>query len=74
MNKTIPKKIQRLLDRRTRLAWVLMEVCREIDKYCQSIGVVDENTAAIGGHAMIYCEPDVAHIATEREILKALNE
>ena len=69
--KQIPKRIKNLLDRRNRLATSLISVCCEIDEYCERLRIDDD--AAIGGHVMIYCEPDNAQAATERAILDALN-
>lgn len=70
--KQIPKYVQRLLERRRRLASTLISVCGELDDYCRGIGV-DDDSAAIGGHVMIYCEPNAAQTATEQAILDALN-
>ena len=73
MNKQIPKYVQQLLDRRNRLAWALMKVGSQIDKYCEKIGIIDLDSAALCSNVMIYAEPDVAQAVTEQAILDALN-
>lgn len=56
----IPKKIQKLIDRRDRLAMDLISVCNELDAWLQSNGadLTDSDLAdsTLSG-CMIYCEP-----------------
>lgn len=59
----IPKKIERLLDKRERLAYQLVEACAELDNWLESKGadfrdekIVDSTITG----CMIYCEPTTA--------------
>lgn len=56
----IPKKIQKLIDRRERLAMNLISVCNELDTWLQNNGAdltdSDLTDSTLSG-CMIYCEP-----------------
>lgn len=56
----IPKKIQKLIDRRKRLAMNLMSACNELDAWLQNNGAdltdLDLTDSTLSG-CMIYCEP-----------------
>lgn len=77
--KHVPKYIVELLDRRRRLANKLMDVCYDIDSYCEKIGLSDSlnpdeyDEAAIDTSVRIYCEPDAAYECTYHTIEKFLN-
>lgn len=77
--KQIPKYVEKMLQRRQRLAEQLANVSCDIDKYCESIGIdvtsydVVEN-GALATDIKIYCEPSVAHRLTKELIEKQLNE
>ena len=70
----IPKYVQRLLERRTKLAMQLMDVGSELDNYCERIGITDLNSACLCSHVAIYCEPWNAQCVTEEAIKEALAE
>lgn len=56
----IPKKIQKLLDRRERLAMNLMDACNELDSWLENNGAEltdPELTDSTLTGCMIYCEP-----------------
>lgn len=72
--KQIPKYVENLLRRRKKLAEQLLEVCSEIDNYCDKIGVDMNNTdASILSDATIYFEPWNAIDNTRNTIITALN-
>lgn len=59
----IPKKIQKILDRRERLAYQLMSACAELDKWLEKNGADlcdPELTDSTISGCMIYYEPDNA--------------
>lgn len=64
----IPKKIQKLLERRERLALELMEVTSKVDSWLESNGAdltdSDLTDSTLSG-CMIYCEPGNARINVE---------
>lgn len=54
----IPKYVERLLERRERLALELMCVSTDLDKYCERIGIPDcSEEACLCTDVMIYLEP-----------------
>lgn len=73
--KEIPKYVQRMLDRRRKLAWALMNACADVDDYCKKIGIDfdDKDDPCLLSNVMIYAEPDTAYVVTAQAILKALN-
>lgn len=70
----IPKYIERLLERRRKLAYALIDINVRIVKYCERIGVGFEeyDEACICSSFMIYTEPDAAYDATRRAIEKQI--
>lgn len=64
----IPKKVQKLLDRRKRLALELMEVSTKVDSWLEANGAdltdTDLTDSTLTG-CMIYCEPESARINVE---------
>ena len=68
----IPKKIQKLLDRREKLAMNLIRTCCELDTWLQANGAdltnYDIADSANSG-CMIYCEPVSAKASVEFYIL-----
>lgn len=73
-DKQIPKRILKLLERRCRLAQALMDVCAELDRYCEKIGIeIGDPRAVLLTDIRIYCEPGSAYSTTKNAIQKALN-
>ncbi len=71
--KTVPKYVLKLLDRRRRLSQDLMSVCHEVDEYCKKIGVDFGNPdACLQTDVRIYCEVDGAYDSTLSVIEKTL--
>ena len=69
----IPKYIEKLLQRREKLASDLLGVCHKIDQYCIKIGVdMDDPEAFLLTDIRIYCEPWNAINNTRDAIKKAL--
>lgn len=71
----IPKYVERLLDRREKLAWELRDVGIKLDEYCAKIGL-DKNwmdDAILCSDFRIFTEPDVAHSITRNYIEIALD-
>ena len=64
MDVNIPKYVQKLLDRREKLAWDLIEINTKLGEYCDRIGIEDIDRACLASHVMIYCEPRNAHRIT----------
>ncbi len=64
----IPKKIQKLIDRRERLAMELIDACAQLDSWLEKNGadLTDSDIAdsTING-CMIYCEPANAKLNVE---------
>lgn len=64
----IPKKIQKLLERRERLALALMDVKSKVDSWLETNGAdltdSDLTDSTLTG-CMIYCEPGNARINVE---------
>lgn len=67
----IPKRIQKLLERRERLAMDLMSVTVEVDSWLEKNGADltdSELEASTLSGCMIYCEPGNARINVEEYI------
>lgn len=70
----IPKYVENLLLRRKKLAEQLLEVCSEVDNYCDKIGVdMNDTNASILSDVTIYYEPWNAIDNTKNAIINALN-
>lgn len=71
----IPKKVQKLLDRREKLALELMEVTSKVDSWLEANGAdltdSDLTDSTLTG-CMIYCEPGNARINVEDYIKNKL--
>lgn len=71
----IPQKVQKLLDRRERLALELMEVATKVDSWLEANGAdltdCDLTDSTLTG-CMIYCEPGNARINVEDYIKNKL--
>lgn len=77
-NKTVPKYVIRMLDRRERYGKKLLKATVEVNKYCEKIGL-DWNhdrydDAILGSHVMIFTEPEIARNCTQAEIERILQE
>ena len=71
----IPKYVERLLEKRAKLALDLMCVCHKVDEYCEKIGVdMDDESASLLTHVSIYCDPYNAAKSTRMAIENALAE
>lgn len=66
----IPKYIDKLIDRRMKLAFELMDVSSQLDNWLEKNGfdLSEMNSYTITG-CMIYCEPDVAARNVRQDIL-----
>lgn len=64
----IPKYIDRLLERRTRLAEQLTEVSSKLDDWLEKNGMPLGNDYTLTG-CMIYCEPAAAERCVREDIL-----
>lgn len=64
----IPKKIQKLLDRRYRLAMDLISACNQLDSWLEKNGAElsdsELSDSTLSG-CMIYCEPQNAKLTVE---------
>lgn len=71
----IPKKVQKLLDKREKLALDLMEVTNKVDSWLEANGAdltdSDLTDSTLTG-CMIYCEPGNARINVEDYIKNKL--
>lgn len=75
MAKTVPKYVLRLLKRRSRLSQDLMQVCAEVDQYCERIGVdFSDPDACLQTDVRIYCEADGAYHSTLGVIQRTLDK
>lgn len=73
-NKTVPKYVLRLLERRRRLSLALMSACHAVDEYCEKIGVdFEDPDACLLTDVRIYCEFDGAYSSTLSVIERTLN-
>ena len=71
--KKIPKYVENMLQRRKKLALQLIDVCAQVDEYCEKIGVdMNDTSASLSTDVTIYCEPLNAISCTRNAILKAL--
>lgn len=71
----IPKYVEKLLERRSKLAVNLISVILELDDYCERIGIdMCDDSAVLGLNPIILSEPDVAYDRTKSAIEKALKE
>lgn len=69
----IPKYVERLIKRRERLAWELIEVSFDLDNWLEKHGIsICTDYTATG--CMIYCEPSTAANLVRQDILKAGEE
>ncbi len=69
----IPKKVDRLLKKRTKLAQELQTVSSEVDGWLEANGfnLMDNSISdAVLTGAMIYCEPGNAEEVVRRAIIK----
>ena len=66
----IPKYIDKLIERRMKLAFELMDVSSQLDKWLENndFDLTKMNAYTITG-CMIYCEPDTAAHLVRRDIL-----
>lgn len=64
----IPKYIDRLLERRIKLAEQLNSVSNELDEWLENNGIPTDNDYTRTG-CMIYCEPYVAERCVRNDIL-----
>jgi len=76
-NIQIPKYVEKLLDRREKLASQLINACCEVDEYCERIGIpicnnIDETCLCTD--VMIYCEPWAAKEKTREAIINQLEK
>lgn len=71
--KQVPKYVLKLLERRTKLAMDLIDVCCRVDDYCEKVGVdMTADESCVITHVMIYAEPWNARDLTLAAIEKAL--
>lgn len=71
----IPKYVEKLLERRERLALELMGVSTELDKYCKRIGIPEcDEGACLCSDVRIYIQPWNAKKVTREAIEKQLRE
>lgn len=68
-NMKIPKCIDKLIKRRTKLAERLMEVCTELDDWLDKNDIECDGDYTRTG-CMIYCEPIVAEKCVREDILQ----
>lgn len=64
----IPKYIERLIERRERLAWELIEVGTELDEWLEKNDIPTGTDYTTTG-CMIYCEPSTAARLLREDIL-----
>ncbi len=64
----IPKYVERLIERRERLAWKLMVVSSELDEWLEKNGIPIGTDYTTTGY-MIYCEPRTAANLVREDIL-----
>lgn len=74
-NIQIPKYVEKLLDRREKLASQLINACCEVDEYCERIGIpICNDEACLCTDVMIYCEPWAAKEKTREAIINQLEK
>lgn len=66
----IPKYVDKLIERRRKLAYELADVCSQLDNWLENNGfdLSELSDYTITG-CMIYCEPDAAASNIRRDIL-----
>lgn len=64
----IPKYVERLIERRERLAWELLEVGTKLDKWLEKNNIPLRDEYTVTG-CMIYCEPGAAADLVRKDIL-----
>lgn len=64
----IPKYVERLIQRRERLAWELIKVGSDLDEWLEKNNISTE-TAYTNTGCMIYCEPEAAARLVSEDIL-----
>lgn len=64
----IPKYIERLIDRRTKLAWELIKVGSKLDEWLEKNDIPVGTDYTMTG-CMIYCEPSTAGELVKQDIL-----
>lgn len=69
----IPKYVERLIKRRERLAWDLLEVSCKLDEWLKKNGISTVTDYTTTG-CMIYCEPSASSNLVRQDILKAGEE
>lgn len=64
----IPKYVERLIQRRERLAWELIKVGSDLDEWLEKNNISTE-TAYTNTGVMIYCEPESAARLVREDII-----
>ena len=64
----IPKYVERLIQRRTKLAWELLEVGATLDEWLEK-NDISTGTDYTATGCMIYCEPSTAGELVRQDIL-----
>ena len=64
----IPKYVERLIQRRERLAWELMSVSSDLDEWLEKNNIPTGTAYTLSG-CMIYCEPGAAARLVREDIL-----
>ena len=74
----VPKHVQKLILRRTKLSRRLRDACSDVDEYCEKIGLNYAhplfNDAVLCTDTRIYCEEEAGHFSTLEAIEKVLAE
>ena len=74
----VPRYVQKLILRRTRLSLELKDACSSVDDYCEKIGLTYSHPlyedAVLSSDVRIFCEEDAGHFATLDAIEKVLEE
>ena len=71
----IPKYVDHLLKRRTRLSKLLRNACCDLDEYCAKIGVdFNDPDACLLSDIRIYCEQDGGESLTRAVIERTLRK
>lgn len=74
-NTRIPKYVDQMLKRRTRLSKLLRNTCCELDDYCAKIGVdFNDPDACLMSDIRIYCEQDGGESLTRAVIERTLRK
>lgn len=64
----IPKYVERLIQRRERLAWELIKVGSDLDEWLEKNNISTETSYTNTG-VMIYCEPEAAARLVREDII-----